>query len=239
MSSPPPSPVTSPPLTIPARYNGPAGSGNGGVTAGLLAARFDPSETIEVTLRQPPPLDVEVELVAESAALHARDGDTLIAVAAPVLSELRAVPPVDFVTAAQASVRFDGRTGHPFPTCFVCGPGREANDGLSVFAGALDAAAPELVAAPFVPGDTGLVGVPLVWAALDCPGGWSIGLVGRRAVLGRMTARVHHTPAVGERCVVTAACDGWDGRKAFSRSSLYGADGRLLGVAAQIWIELR
>ena len=32
--------------------------------------------------------------------------------------------------------------------------------------------------------------MPLVWAALDCPGGWSAGIAGRPMVLGTMTARV-------------------------------------------------
>jgi hypothetical protein len=229
------------PLTIPARYNGPPGSGNGGVSSGLIAAGFGPGDTVEVTLRRPPPLDTALELTSDpvEGTVQVRDADVLVAVAARVSTDLRAVPPVDFVTAAQASLHYDGRTEHPFPTCFVCGTGRADNDGLAVFAGALDPGEPRHVAAPFVPGETGLGGVPLVWAALDCPGGWSIGLVGRRAVLGRMAARVHDVPAVGERCVVTAICDGWDGRKAFSRSSLYGADGRLLGVAAHTWIELR
>ncbi|MDQ2836309.1 MAG: hypothetical protein M3Y42_03740 [Actinomycetota bacterium] len=39
--------------------------------------------------------------------------------------------------------------------------------------------------------------------------------------------------------VVVAEGDGWDGRKAFSRSAGYGEDGRLLGVTRATWIELR
>jgi hypothetical protein len=230
-------------MTIPSRYNGPPGSGNGGVSAGLFAAAFremnGPNGPVQVTLRQPPPLGTPLELTRVGTGLQVMDADTLVATVEPTEAELRPVAPVAFIAATQASVRYDGRTDHPFPSCFVCGTGREANDGLSVFAGALDPGNPRRVAAPFVPGETGLDDLPLVWAALDCPGGWSTGLIGRRAVLGRMSADVHGTPARGERCVVVAECDGSEGRKAFSRASLYGADGRLLGVAAQTWIELR
>jgi hypothetical protein len=95
------------------------------------------------------------------------------------------------------------------------------------------------VATPFVP----RADLPrercLVWAALDCAGGWAIDLAGRRAVLGRMTGLVHEVPEVGERCVVVAECDRRDGRKSFSRSTAYGSDGRMLGLSSATWIELR
>jgi hypothetical protein len=54
-----------------------------------------------------------------------------------------------------------------------------------------------------------------------------------------MTGLISELPAIGERCVVVARCDRWDGRKAFSRSTGYGEDGRILGVTSAIWIELR
>jgi hypothetical protein len=57
-------------------------------------------------------------------------------------------------------------------------------------------------------------------------------------VLGRMTARIAELPAIGERCVVLGVLDGRDGRKAFSRTTAYGQDGRVLGRAAATWIEV-
>ena len=225
-------------LRIPRRFNGPPTSANGGVASGLLAATLGTSGAVQVTLRLPPP--VELDLAVTGGSLF--DGDALIAEARAVPDELVPVPAVDFETAAEASTRYDGFTDHPFPACVVCGTDR--TDGLACYAGALDPADLSRVATPFVLRPE-LVGADLphddvlVWAALDCPGGWSIGLVGRRAVLGRMTALVHGVPELGERCVVTGQCDGWEGRKAFSRSSLYGGDGRLLGTAAATWIELR
>ena len=160
-----------------------------------------------------------------------------MAEAAPATEQLDPVPPVDFETAADAATRFAGFTDHPFPTCFGCGTDR--TDGLACYAGPVEAAEPSYVATPFVPRPELPRDPALTWAALDCAGGWSIGLAGRRAVLGRMTALISEVPAVGERCVVVARCDRWDGRKAYSRSSGYGEDGRLLGVTSAIWIELR
>jgi hypothetical protein len=86
--------------------------------------------------------------------------------------------------------------------------------------------------------DTGAVRPGMVWAALDCPGGWSADLVGRPLVLGRMTATVDALPAVGEPCVVVGRIDGAEGRKTFTTSTAYDGDGRVLGRAEATWIAV-
>ena len=48
-------------------------------------------------------------------------------------------------------------------------------------------------------------------------------------VLGRMTARVDALPVVGEEHVVVGQARGHDGRKTFTASTLYDADGRVVG----------
>jgi len=240
-------------ILIPARFNGPADSANGGVTAGLLGGLLGGDEieqrAVEVTLRRPPPLQVElrvdrVELATGPAgpagALRLFDEDRLIAEAVIVEDDIVPVPPVGQVDAARAAARYDGFADHPFPTCYVCGTERAGRDGLELFAGRV-ATGPDDdgVATPWRAGRDLDLGAVLVWAALDCPGGWSIGLSGRRAVLGRMRAKVSSLPEPGEACVVVGRRDGWQGRKALASTSAYGQDGRLLGVAAQTWIELR
>lgn len=229
-----------PTLRIPARFNGPPESANGGITAGELAELLPAGATVQVTLRMPPPLDTDlaVRLAHDGAALRAFDGEVLIAEAAVVEESIEPVPAVEFEVAARAAQRFEGLHDHPFPTCFVCGVRRPDGNGIAAHAGPVDPSVPTLVATPFVPGDD-LHTATVMWAALDCPGGWAIGLAGRRAVLGRMTALVARVAEVGERCVVVGQGDGWDGRKAFSRSSVYGEDGGLLAVARATWIELR
>jgi hypothetical protein len=188
-------------LSVPSRFNGPPDSGNGGVVCGLLAGRFGELRDgpVTVTLRQPPPLDVQMRIEQDDEHLRAFDGTLLVAEArrgaapagldGPAGSDgpagLRPVAPVDLPTAVQASGRYAGFVETPYPTCFGCGPSRPQLDGLGVFAGPIDPAVPTRVAAPYRP-RIGLAITPRtqVWAALDCPGGWSVGLDGRRIVLG-------------------------------------------------------
>jgi hypothetical protein len=80
----------------------------------------------------------------------------------------------------------------------------------------------------------------IVWAAIDCPGAYAVGAEGRgEVVLGRMTARVLRVPNACESCVVTAWPIEEDGRKLFAGTALFAADGELLAIARQIWIEPR
>jgi len=226
-----------PELVIPARLNGPPNSANGGIAAGRLAALLPGADVVTVTLRRPPPLDQPLSVVVLEPGLALQHDGEVVALAEPARLTIEPVPAVDFATAADAATRFEGLAEHPFPTCFGCGT--ERPDGLHCHAGPVRPGQGDYLATPFVRRADHPDDAALTWAALDCAGGWSIGLVGRKAVLGRMTAEVRQVPAVGERCVVVAQCDGWDGRKAFTRSTGYGADGRVLGVATATWIELR
>jgi hypothetical protein len=57
-------------------------------------------------------------------------------------------------------------------------------------------------------------------------------------VLGRMTAEVLRAPRAGEPLVATGDLSARDGRKFFTSTALYAADGELLGHAEQVWIEI-
>jgi hypothetical protein len=210
-------------LLIPARFNGPPGSANGGVTCGLLARATGASE---VTLRLPPPLDVALRL--EDRSLY--DGDALVAEAGQGHVSLDPAPAVSVTDAAVAASRYAGLVDHPFPTCFVCGPDHPT--GLHLFPGPVG---PGVVAVPWTPADQDPV---MVWAALDCPGGWSCDLPGRPMVLGRMALRVDAEPTAGEDHVVVGWKVGEEGRKVFTGSALYDGDGALLAIAQQTWITL-
>ncbi len=120
---------------------------------------------------------------------------------------------------------------HPFPTCFVCGPDRAPGDGLRLFTGRLpsgDTATPWIV-----PDD---VSAPMVWASLDCPGGWSVGIESRPYLLGRMATHVDRVPAPGDRCVVMGRLLGIEGRKAEVAAVLTGPDGAALAWSRATWI---
>jgi hypothetical protein len=219
-------------LLIRERYNGPPGTGNGGYTAGLVATQL-PDQPVEVTLRVPPPLErpLRVEGTVERG-LEVYDGTRLVAQARPVPLDDPPVAPVSYEDAVTAAAGYPGFVDHPFPSCYVCGPGRE--DGLRIFPGPVPGGTG--TAAPWrVPAEVDAV---TVWAALDCPGGWAIIGPGRPYVLGRMTARVTAVPEAGTDCVVVGAVVASEGRKAQVRSTVYSPDGQPLAHARSTWVAI-
>jgi hypothetical protein len=215
-------------MRIPARFNGPPASGNGGWSAGAFAVAAGAAvggPPVEVTLRVPPPLEREL-FVIDGTVL---DGDTLVATFGPAEGPLVPVAPVDAATAATAARSFAGRTHHPFPTCYVCGPDRP--DGLRIFPGPLPDGR---TAAPWLVPDE--IDLPTVWAALDCPGGWTALQNGRTYVLGRIAVAAEALPAAGADCVVTGEAIEFTGRKAMVNSSVYAPDGRRLATGRATWI---
>ena len=212
-------------IVIDRRFRGPDDSANGGYACGLIACSIDGSAV--VTLRCPPPLDVALR-VADGQVW---DGDTLVAEVAPVHVDLEPLSPPSWA-AAFAARALD--LNSPFPDCFVCGYAR-GDDALHIHPGPIGTG---VVAAPWVPRDD-TVGEEFVWAALDCPGAYATGVLGRgTVVLGRLAARVERVPAPGERCVVVGWSLGGEGRKHVAGTALY-AGSKLLGVAQAVWIEPR
>lgn len=256
-------------LVVPARFNGPPRSANGGWVSGALAALLTPlpasapDDAVRVVLRTPPPLDVPLEVRPDDDGLGAWDGDQLVAHAAEVPSPFAGPAPaaVPWDVASGTSRSYAGADAHPFPTCFTCGPERAEGDGLRLTPGPLPGR-PATTACAWVPEASVAVGheVPtaVCWAAMDCPGGWSVDLAGRPMVLGTMTAQVHELPRVGARHVVVGRSLGEQGRKAFTETALYtvpedvpddgaagGAAGggdedgqRLLARATAVWIRV-
>lgn len=228
-------------ITVPRAFHGPPGSGNGGYTCGAFASALGAdhgwSGPTEVTLRMPPPLDVAMEVEVEGDGAQLRWREHVIATATPAALSQELDPAVSFDEALATAPRYDGHVEHPFPTCFVCGPERSRDDALVLLPGRLSEDNDGVVAAAWEV-QPWATSPELCWAALDCPTGWAIGLVGRPAVLGRMTAEVLRMPEPGERCVVVGRRISREGRKAFARGTLWGADGSVLARAATTWIEV-
>src|SRR5262245_15371189 len=111
-------------LVIDPRFNGPAGSANGGYTCGLIADFVD--GIAEVTLRSPPPLGRPLGVDRDGDRIVVRDGDAVIAEAVEASFELTIPEPPSPEEATRASLGYPGFDEHAFPTCFVCGPDREA-----------------------------------------------------------------------------------------------------------------
>ena len=155
------------------------------------------------------------------------------------------------MSTAAATSSYPGHTFHPFPTCFACGTAREEGDGLRIFPGAVgEGAAGHRIAAPWTPQSSlhedwhayvdehPRASVAATWAALDCIGGWAGDLTERLMVLGRMTARIDALPVVGEPHVVVGEARGDEGRKTFTATTLYDADGRVVGTAEHLWVRV-
>ncbi|GAB2873705.1 hotdog family protein [Nocardioides pacificus] len=251
-------------LVVPARFCGPPGSGNGGWTAGALAAlvpsaacptnRADAWPAVEVTLRRPPPLDVAMSVTTQRGADES-DGPTLASCDGQVVAEARLagrdlvpVEPVTPEAARAASAGYPGFTRHPFPTCFSCGPDREEGDGLRIFPGPV--AGTDRWAATWRP-RAGTVedyhhyvdehpraSLAVTWAALDCVSGWAGGVADRVMVLGRMTAEIDALPIIGDEHVVVGHTLGTEGRRTTTASTLYDSDGRVVARAEHTWVEV-
>ena len=231
-------------LTIPRRYCGPPESGNGGWVSGALAALVPTdvaAPAVTVRLASPPPLDRVLRVVTgtdEGGAPAARllDGEHLVATA--TAGPEPAPPPLEPASldeARAAEARYEGLADHPFPTCVVCGTAREPGDALCLRPGPLDDRTGRYACTWQVPDD---VDATLVWAALDCPGGWSSGVARRPMVLGTMTAVVRGVPEPGSTAVVTARQTSAQGRRHWSASTLHSSTGELLAHAEAVWIAV-
>jgi hypothetical protein len=209
-----------------------------------MVAGFVSGDT-EVTLRSPPPLDVPLTVVAdEGGSVRLLDGETLVAEATPVEAWEHEIPEAPTLQeAAAAAARYAGLERHAFPECFVCGHHREPGDGLRILAGPVTGR--ELVASPWSPAENlpagdGVLATEIVWAALDCPGAWSVEREAhdRPVVLGRMAARVLRDVAEAGTYVAAGWPIGVDGRKLYSGTALYDGSGVPLATARQTWVVL-
>ena len=237
-----------------ARFCGPPDSANGGYVCGLLAEHMASHGDAEVTLRRAVPLDRPLHVGrAPDGGAVLYDGDDVVAEAVPSMIDI-VVPPavsVDDARRAAADSHVLREPGaHPFPTCFVCGPDRLPGDGMRLFAGPV--ANRDVVAAVWEPSPTlarddgddrdGVVRREFVWAALDCPGSFSMDLEPRLDgpyVLGRLGAHVDAPVYVGAPYVVLGWRAGIDGRKLFAGSALYDAHGVPVAYARATWVRLK
>lgn len=216
------------------RFNGPPGMGNGGYSAGLLAAHVD-SRAVSVRLRKPVPLDREMEV--RDGQLF--DGETVIASAEPATLDLDVPAAPSFDEARRAAAKVPWRDRHPFPTCFGCGPGRQ--DGIAALLGPLDGRsewAGVWRPTDLLPNDGTTVLPEIVWAALDCPSAQPVAPDGGPAfVLGTFVAQVERPVELGVDHLLIAWELGRDGRKAYSASAIIGPHG-VCGRARAVWVSI-
>jgi len=228
------------PVVILSRYCGPSTSGNGGYTCGRLAAYVD--GVAEVTLRKPPPLDRALSVRRRPDGVALVMGETVIAEARPGSLDLDVPPCPGLAAAVDASGAYAGLEKHAFPECFVCGPARDIGDGLRIFAGPVNGS--DMVASAWTPQGwladaDGVVRDEYAWAALDCPGAWAwLDGLPNPLVLGRLAARVVAPIQSGRPHVVAGWRLGQEGRKHYSGTAIWTADGTLCAMAKATWIEV-
>src|SRR2546429_181527 len=165
--------VTVTDIVIEPRFRGPPDSANGGYTCAMAAQVIH--GPAQVTLRTPPPLGRPLAgSRSEDGTVRPLGGDRLGGEGRPAAGGRGGPGAVGVEQARRAAERCEWLEHHPYPTCFVCGPQRDAGDGLRIFPGPVEGRA--LYAAPWVPDESladsmGLVRPEFVWAALDCPSG--------------------------------------------------------------------
>ena len=229
-------------ITIPARFNGPANSGNGGYSAGALAELVD--GPTRISLKAPPPLDTPLTVVETDGDLAATLDGSIILEARRARAPEPDVPAVTLGVAQDASGRYLGLTEHGAPTCFVCGTARP--DGMKIFPG--PTGQDGLVASPWTPDasfadSSGHVETRVVWGALDCPGAWAAWASDDAGApyfpaLAGMTAMILEPIEVGVPHVVVARYSHTDGRKISTSAAIFTADGDLRAHASHLEIKV-
>lgn len=233
-------------LIIDARYNGPRGLGNGGYVAGALADFV--AGDAEVRIQRGFPLDTPLAVVrdAEGGVRCLRGGD-LLGTARPVVLDLAIPPPPTLAVAAEATGRFRCIHCSDPRGCYVCSPHRAPGEGLRVFCGPLEPGGELIVAGVWVPDAAladaeGCIAPRLVWAALDCPGGYAIAALNpdaHRQLLGTCAATLRRPLRAGARYILSS----WqvappEGRKRFMGVAIHDVEGTLCAAARQIWIAV-
>ena len=228
-------------LDIAERFCGPPTSGNGGYVCGLLAKNL--IGTVAVSLKAPQPLNTTLRRDWTNDSAHLFHESALIAEAK--IAQLQLDPPncPTLAQAEQAAAAFPGFKSHLFPRCFVCGPDREAGDGLRIFPGPLQGQT--VHAATWVPhqslaDDRGNVASEFMWAALDCPSGFALLPVpdGMAIVLGELCASLEGSLPVGQSTVVTSWPISHEGRRRTAGTSIHTTAGQLIAKARAVWIEV-
>jgi hypothetical protein len=230
------------------RYRGPRElphgehHGHGGYFCGRVAQLVRGLTALSI----PKPIPLERDLVVRTSSGHTTVHVGEVKIAG---GEVRGVPlsvtvpgPISFEEARQAGTRFRGFTGHPFPECFACGHRRDKGDGLRIFTGEVgnDVNGEPQLAGVWSPDrssidDDGFIRPEIVWAALDCPGGWAV--PGKCSTIALQVELLERIP--GDRPLIVR---GWlqqpvdpDRKSRFAGTAILDETGRALALGAAIW----
>ncbi|PJZ27642.1 hypothetical protein [Leptospira kmetyi] len=177
-------------IEINEKYCGPPNSGNGGYVAGITANPIEHKAAV-IKIRAPAPLGETLYYSGDSGKngirLLSKESNLVIAEAKEDSEFYRDVPELNSSSLEgiqHPEKEYLGFKQHPFPTCFVCGPNRNHEDGMRIFPAKISdqVGFTHLHGAFWNPwkdlsGTDGNVRNEIVWAALDCPGGFAVSYV--------------------------------------------------------------
>lgn len=231
-----------PQLSIPARFNGPPSSGNGGYSCGAVAAFID--GVARVRLHSPPPLDKPLPVyVATDGSVEVFDGELLVASGFPASLQLDVPPAPSLEQARRGRENFPVLDDHLYGTCFVCGNNRPHADGLALYPGPVDdwsLLACTWQPAPDLADDAGMVLPEIVWSALDCPGCYAaMGDAMQPVLLGELRASLLAPVPAAEELIVYAWSLGREGRKLYGGVAIANQSGVVLACSHTTWITLK
>jgi len=231
-------------ITIPARFEGPPGTGQGGYTAARAIDEIGGAAT--VAFRSPVPLDEALPLNQRSEdhwQLSNASGATVLDITRwePVWASTATVSIAD---ARAARERFAYTAdNHPAHHCFSCGA---QADSMHVHAGPLGDGrhATDWTIPDWATDDTGVVDHAVAWAAVDCTAAWYVAgsADGRAGFTVQLAVEVLAPLIVGD----TYAAVGWegdypavwDGRKRGACSALFDHSGTLVARSRSFWVAL-
>ncbi|HSK96519.1 MAG TPA: PaaI family thioesterase [Euzebyales bacterium] len=229
-------------IRLPRHWCGPDGIGQGGVTAGLVAADLLDGP-VEVRLHAPAPLDTDMDVRRDDSGQRTlvAASDRLIATARRVTA-IDGTPPPDIDLDGARSVTGALSHRNVFGHCLICGHHRE--DSLRVWPGPRPDARPGVVTAFDVPapfrGDDGALATPFVFGALDCTSGFAVlrdsdsGV----AITGTMQVQLER-PVPAHAPVIAAAQVVGRGRRTWLvDAAVRSADGDVLARAHVIWVQI-
>ena len=228
-------------IVIPARFNGPPASGNGGYSCGAVARFIDGAA--RVRLHAPPPLDTALDVEsAGDGRVEVRHGETLIASGGPAVLSITPPKPPTLAAAEQGRSTYPYLEEHVFPTCFVCGTGRPEGDGLELFTGPVGddgLFACSWRPAPDLLDESGQVRSEFVWSALDCPGCFgALGDAKIMVLLGELLLEQYAPVPGDEDLIVYAWPEGSNGRKHYGGAAIANQAGEVLACSLTTWIAI-
>lgn len=221
-------------ITVDSRFRGPLTSGNGGVSAGLVAGFVQGPATVR--LRRPPPIGKPLQVRRAESVVEVIDADEV------VMEASGGTHPVDLPVDSEILMRTftRGTTAVPddyaVPECFVCGP-RE--DGLRIcpqYLPGTDVWATVWIPDASVSADGVTVDPHILWGALDCPAGFAVvryGLVEPTffPALARISANLDRPLPVGHPVAVFGWLIDEDERRINGGTAVVDTDGTVFASA--------